>query len=1844
MAAPLPKPIKIYTPIFGVAEFSGRVIIKPLTKKEADEQGISTADYEKIRANAIAKIYNKGEKEGGSVVYEPKLDHFLITVPRGSTENDIAAEFLPTGEFNFVEPDYISFTTSTWPPTCFTDPRFVNGEQWAHNWLKSCEAWQLETGNPSIVVAVCDTGVDSTHPDLLQNRAEAWDMRFPSDSNRIRRENEGAEITDNQSHGTHCIGIVAANAGNTVGGIGVAPTIGHRSIKINDGSNGPGSASFFAINAGIMKAADLGDKVISVSWSFDANSLQSRTDAANYAKEKGALVFNSAGNSQTLRTSDLANTNLILVGSTAFAGTSPGTSQVRSSFSSYGPGVQIWGQGSSILSTVPVSMGSYSLKSGTSMACPTVAAVAGLIWSRRPSLTADEVKSILFNSGSDDFTYIGSNGQQYTSKVVNSLRAIQVADQWPNITPTPSVGNATPSPSISISISPFISPTTTPTPTSTVGVSSTPTPSPSGTPMATITPTPSISRTPSISPTPQSSQPPFLPGGSTTPTPTPGVSGTPRPSSTPMWFISPESPTPTPTPGVSGTPNITVSPSISPTITPSASVTQTVTPTPTKTPSTPTPTPSPTTTPASPTPTPSSSRINDCPQTAKNSGQCDPPFPPATTPPPSPREDKVCVCDVSDGLTGISGDFDNLAPSPQSTVTGEGFVVDVFVRKDTAESGTQLEDSFYMRWPAALTGENFYDYTIHSQNNCGFGPTIYALRGQWVVFRQQDRSNRGHPISITTTPTGNFDAGVLYTVTGNSETSGYLLYRSGDSEVNFDEYNTVLNNLDSCTNCPCESPCIDCCPNLAFRIPACAPDVLYYRHRTGNGNEIRGGKIVIIGSLPNFECETEDSCKPHERPWDIPLSPLSLGDTFYEWYTTTNNIISALDPLRIYDVKALGGLKELMPSTNGVLYLEADVGPGLRIFPPTAALNGYPQDCASGKIVLDIFGLPEVEVTGTVDPFEDRKSFNQVKETDLFVFERFVDDDGMGSRRGIDPHNTPAQLFKVKAENLLPYTIAGEHRFTGKISFDSPSMEIKATKLTIDDKAIELGASPFIEIDIVLVSGTAQQLVAGMSHDPDGDHFYYEPFPGENDLTIPGNTPLDYNGITGELIVQDHTTFNTYSRTEPFPPILSGDDRYVDQPYGFGVRERDEYLNRGPGFDPNDTDGAGVPIHTDYSWTPQYPELSGTEYSRATIVAVILTSNTTAKLRVRSYNDVPFIAGKTAYTTRSGVVFEITAISGQSGSDFDVNGGGIILRSFNGSKSILWSNTNDAWTLDQNLAIHKNYHILTPFNIANGTSNYLDNSTGSHNYWNVHQYLDVTLITGNHCLLSQNNNGLLNFAFVPVGVTEQSGHIPALSILPCGGIYIHNLDCSPQFSVRGGEKPNSIVVTNKYGVIDHTQQDRIFVALTGSATIGDFVVGDVVGIGDNNQLFLAKADNRDNAEVLGIVVKQITGGTFECVNDTEEGWLVAVGNAIDWQPGMCGLSSLKIGSVYFLSPITGGTLVDCEPIEVGQVRKPVAIATKYNQLLVTNYEGVVNGDYFQENPVLRLDDLRDVDAPITGSNSLQDGQILVWNGTTKMWENRNGSGSGQGDFVSLSVYETTVQGNNEGVQNIVFNFPNELLDETLNIPVSGSLFVCDFELCGSICYLERDAGGSEPTVEGWTYGRMTGATLRLLNSGSNSSTFVRWSTTSSNLTNVQNGNQTDGGYFNEFGQDSDGIDPTDLSPISAETSAIKLNGMGIWNTGSGVTITINRNNRTINCSVTVAVGDGIKYIGDYVFTARISNIRVIPLPTAMCGDVIVPSITPSPSVTSSPMPSITPSPSISVSPQVSITPTPSPTS
>lgn len=481
MAAPKPKPQVEFAEVAGQYQFSNQVIIRPLTKEDADSQGLDKVEFIDARTKALNTI---NRLSNGQIFHNKRLDHFVISVPSGKTETSLANELLSTGNFSWVEPNYIlgpdvesgvmdvdsnsaGDNFNSWVPTgCFPNTYLSNGEQWHHYWLKSCEAWNIRSGSPDITVCVIDSGVNRFHKDLTGfRRKEGWDMRwllnqavttppagwpFPAPNDPYRRESSFgllASVTDEHGHGTHCVGLAAAFP-NGFGCVGSGAGISHRSINVNESITGGFGVSMATLNAAITHAADLGDKVISSSIRLYPANLQSRREAAIYARNRGSLVFQSAGNQARVATHPEAfrddsyayrNSRLVLIGALGWCGsTAPGTEIRRTDYSAFGPGVSLWAPGggnttptcsfsrigtTSIISTAHNSNNGYVGMAGTSMATPIAAGVAALVWSRNPSLTPDEVYDIL-ERNSDTIIVRGSNGVDYEAKAINSYKAL----------------------------------------------------------------------------------------------------------------------------------------------------------------------------------------------------------------------------------------------------------------------------------------------------------------------------------------------------------------------------------------------------------------------------------------------------------------------------------------------------------------------------------------------------------------------------------------------------------------------------------------------------------------------------------------------------------------------------------------------------------------------------------------------------------------------------------------------------------------------------------------------------------------------------------------------------------------------------------------------------------------------------------------------------------------------------------------------------------------------------------------------------------------------------------------------------------------------------------------------------------------------------------------------------------------------------------------------------------------------------------------------------------------------------------------------------------------------------
>jgi len=253
-----------------------------------------------------------------------------------------------------------------------TDPAWWR--QWDMRQIGAPTAWDMQTGN-DLIVAIVDSGVDASHPDLASKLVAGYDYV-----------NGDALPNDDHGHGTHVAGIVAAIANNGIGIAGLSWGARIMPIKVLDAH---GDGSYYQIIQGIRYAADHGAKIINLSLGGVQADPNLRS-AIQYATAKDCLVIAAVGNQSSAVLYPAA-----YVEATAVAATNE--RQEAPDYSNYGPEVDLAAPGGSesagIYSLAPG--GGYANQYGTSMSAPHVAGVAALVWSAAPSWSAADVMRLL---------------------------------------------------------------------------------------------------------------------------------------------------------------------------------------------------------------------------------------------------------------------------------------------------------------------------------------------------------------------------------------------------------------------------------------------------------------------------------------------------------------------------------------------------------------------------------------------------------------------------------------------------------------------------------------------------------------------------------------------------------------------------------------------------------------------------------------------------------------------------------------------------------------------------------------------------------------------------------------------------------------------------------------------------------------------------------------------------------------------------------------------------------------------------------------------------------------------------------------------------------------------------------------------------------------------------------------------------------------------------------------------------------------------------------------------------------------------------------------------------------
>ena len=369
---------------------------------------------------------------GGVIEREiPSLDVARIVAPQGLGEDPATAAnaIARDPRVASAEPDvrvHLAFTPND--PLWSNDP-YVGLGEWGPRKILLDRAWDLTGGAQPVTIAVLDTGVDTTHPDLAGVLLPG--VRFvtgPAPSCA-----PSTTVLDDNSHGTHVAGIIAAVGNNGIGISGAAPNARILPLKVMDCT---GSGTVGDIAEAIVYAADHGARIVNVSLGSSSAST-TLAAAVSYALAHDVLVVAAAGNCGQTSPSCLGMSN-----AAEYPGAYPGvvavaattTTDTIAAFSTRGPQVAIAAPGEHIVSTTPTyetyqsARGAtlrYASFSGTSQATPFVSAVAALVMGMDPALTAPEVAARLRGTADD----LGLPGIDiaFGAGRVNALRAVSAS-------------------------------------------------------------------------------------------------------------------------------------------------------------------------------------------------------------------------------------------------------------------------------------------------------------------------------------------------------------------------------------------------------------------------------------------------------------------------------------------------------------------------------------------------------------------------------------------------------------------------------------------------------------------------------------------------------------------------------------------------------------------------------------------------------------------------------------------------------------------------------------------------------------------------------------------------------------------------------------------------------------------------------------------------------------------------------------------------------------------------------------------------------------------------------------------------------------------------------------------------------------------------------------------------------------------------------------------------------------------------------------------------------------------------------------------------------------------------
>lgn len=367
-------------------EFLARRVIVKLAAPEAPPESDSAAAALDAACEDICHTVSGGRMPRPRTTTR----RMLVELDPGESVIDWAERLSERDDVEYAEPDVIDHAT-----VVPNDPRYL--DQWSPGVVNAEAAWDLETGDPGVVIGIIDSGISMTggaldHPDLDDT------ARFVLGTDFV----DGGTPRDTNGHGTHVVGIAAAPGNNSIGMAGMnwgSLVYICRTLDVN----GNGSSADFAdaVEEITDYALANGLKAV-INYSAGGADNNTKKDACQYASDNGMLLVAATGNDDGGPVIAPASYSTTITGVIAVGSTDD--DDTVSSFSNIGPQVTVVAPGRDIFSTLPtynvtIPAGpDYGAINGTSMATPLVTGLCALMWSRHPTSTNEKIKQCLIDT------------------------------------------------------------------------------------------------------------------------------------------------------------------------------------------------------------------------------------------------------------------------------------------------------------------------------------------------------------------------------------------------------------------------------------------------------------------------------------------------------------------------------------------------------------------------------------------------------------------------------------------------------------------------------------------------------------------------------------------------------------------------------------------------------------------------------------------------------------------------------------------------------------------------------------------------------------------------------------------------------------------------------------------------------------------------------------------------------------------------------------------------------------------------------------------------------------------------------------------------------------------------------------------------------------------------------------------------------------------------------------------------------------------------------------------------------------------------------------------------------